>query len=81
MVSNLQVLNKMARFDEETNGTFTQTWFSREGMADDIVYFPSSTYGIDANRTFEWVFYQLYLVYNHSYDIMELYSCKKSVAF
>ncbi|XP_046661974.1 CD109 antigen isoform X3 [Homalodisca vitripennis] len=49
-----RVLNRMARFDEETNGTFTQMWFSREGMADDIVYFPSSTYGIDANRTFEY---------------------------
>ena len=44
----------MASFDEETNGTYSQTWYSHEGDPEDFVYFPSSTYGIDANRTFEY---------------------------
>jgi hypothetical protein len=43
----------MGTFDEQTNGTFIHKWFSHEGNPDEIVYFPSSTYGIDANRTFE----------------------------
>lgn len=43
----------MSYFDESTNGTFAYTWRSHFGDADDLVYFPSSTFGIDANRTFE----------------------------
>lgn len=43
----------MSRFDEDTNGTFIHTWTSHEGDPDQLVFFPSSTYGIDANRTFE----------------------------
>ncbi|XP_049876767.1 CD109 antigen [Pectinophora gossypiella] len=49
-----KVISKMAHFDESTNGTFAYTWRSHFGDADDLVYFPSSTYGIDANRTFEY---------------------------
>ncbi|CAH0401467.1 unnamed protein product [Chilo suppressalis] len=49
-----KVISKMSRFDESTNGTFSYTWRSHFGDADDLVYFPSSTYGIDANRTFEY---------------------------
>ncbi|XP_069675686.1 CD109 antigen isoform X2 [Periplaneta americana] len=49
-----KVITKMAAFDEETNGTFIHKWFSHEGNPDEIVYFPSSTYGIDANRTFAY---------------------------
>ena len=45
----------MARFDEETNGTFLHSWLSHEGNPDENVYFPSNTFGIDANRTFEYV--------------------------
>lgn len=47
-----KVLQKMAIFDEETNGTYSQVWHSHEGDPEELVYFPSSTYGIDANRTF-----------------------------
>lgn len=47
----------MASFDEETNGTYSATWYSHEGDPEDFVYFPSSTYGIDANRTFEYVIF------------------------
>ncbi|XP_026320677.1 uncharacterized protein LOC113230803 [Hyposmocoma kahamanoa] len=50
-----KVISKMAHFDESTNGTFAYTWRSHFGDADDLVYFPSSTFGIDANRTFEFV--------------------------
>ncbi|KAK4884325.1 hypothetical protein RN001_000596 [Aquatica leii] len=50
-----KVLTKMASFDEQTNGTNKHTWISHEGNPDDLVYFPSSTFGIDANRTFEYV--------------------------
>lgn len=45
----------MASFDEHTNGTLTHTWTSHEGNPDELVYFPSSTFGVDANRTFEYV--------------------------
>lgn len=50
-----KVITKMATFDEQTNGTLTQTWSSHEGDPDELVYFPSSTFGIDPNRTFEFV--------------------------
>lgn len=45
----------MSHFDEETNGTFLHSWRSHEGNPDENVYFPSSTFGVDANRTFEYV--------------------------
>lgn len=44
----------MDAFDETLNGTHTHYWTSREGDADTIVSYPASTYGIDANRTFEF---------------------------
>lgn len=50
-----KVITKMSTFDEQTNGTHKHTWFSHEGIPDELVYFPSSSYGIDANRTFEYV--------------------------
>lgn len=49
-----KVISKMSKFDEQTNGTYQHTWFSHEGNPDELVYFPSSTFGIDANRTFEY---------------------------
>lgn len=49
-----KVITKMSTFDEQTNGTFKHTWYSHEGNPDELVYFPSSTFGIDANRTFEF---------------------------
>lgn len=49
----------MSHFDESTNGTFAYTWRSHFGDADDLVYFPSSTFGIDANRTFELVYFYI----------------------
>ncbi|XP_014471965.1 PREDICTED: CD109 antigen [Dinoponera quadriceps] len=49
------VITKMAHFDEETNGTHLHTWQYHDGDPDEIVYFPSSTFGIDVNRTFEFI--------------------------
>lgn len=49
-----KVISKMSTFDEQTNGTLKHTWYSHEGNPDELVYYPSSTFGIDANRTFEY---------------------------
>ncbi|CAG9856305.1 unnamed protein product [Phyllotreta striolata] len=49
-----KVISKMSTFDEATNGTHKHLWFSHEGYPDEIVHFPSNTFGIDANRTFEF---------------------------
>ncbi|KAG7207858.1 hypothetical protein KM043_009457 [Ampulex compressa] len=54
-LSYANVIKKMAHFDEETNGTHAHTWLFHDGDPDEIVYFPSSTFGIDANRTFEYI--------------------------
>lgn len=66
-----KVIKKMASFDENTNGTLEQTWVSHEGNPDELVYFPSSTFGIDANRTFEFaglvVFSDIEVPRLHSY--------------
>lgn len=48
------VITKMSTFDEQTNGTHKQTWYSHEGNPDQLVYYPSASFGIDANRTFEY---------------------------
>lgn len=49
------IISQMSKFDEETNGTFAHRWYSHEGNPDELLYYPSSTFGIDANRTFEYV--------------------------
>ncbi|CAO1404502.1 unnamed protein product [Diamesa hyperborea] len=54
-LSYAKIITKMSAFDEETNGTFAHRWYSHEGNPDELVYYPSSTFGIDANRTFEYV--------------------------
>ncbi|KAK2723405.1 hypothetical protein QYM36_001916, partial [Artemia franciscana] len=53
-LSYSDVVRKMATFDKDFNGTHSFSWISREGYADDLLFFPSSTYGIDANRTFQF---------------------------
>ncbi|XP_023235311.1 CD109 antigen-like [Centruroides sculpturatus] len=50
----VNVLEKMNSFDVDINGTHSFTWYSQEGKPTEIAYFPSSTYGIDTNRTFEY---------------------------
>jgi len=54
-LSYANVITKMAHFDEETNGTHSHAWQYHDGDPDDIVYFPSSTFGVDANRTFDYI--------------------------
>ncbi|XP_037909514.1 CD109 antigen [Hermetia illucens] len=49
-----KVITKMSNFDEATNGTHKHVWYSHEGDPDQLVYYPASTFGIDANRTFEY---------------------------
>lgn len=53
-LSYAEVITKMTTFDETLNGTLTHFWTSREGDAETIVNYPASTFGIDANRTFEY---------------------------
>lgn len=53
-ISYSEVLRKMNSFDNVINGTLTQEWFSRDGNVYSYVCFPSSTYGLDSNRTFEF---------------------------
>ncbi|KAK0087516.1 hypothetical protein PV326_005160 [Microctonus aethiopoides] len=50
-----EVISKMAYFGEETNGTHSHSWLHHNGDPDDVIHMPSSTYGIDVNRTFEFV--------------------------
>lgn len=45
----------MIKFDEDSNGTLTHKFISREGLPDEIFYFPAHSFGIDVNRTFEYV--------------------------
>lgn len=49
-----KVISKMSSFDEQTNGTHKHLWLSHEGDPDELVYFASNTFGIDANRTFDY---------------------------
>lgn len=56
-MNHADVLRKMNTFEHTSetasNGTLTHIWVSREGRTDRFLHFPSPTYGIDANRTFE----------------------------
>ncbi|XP_015109945.1 CD109 antigen [Diachasma alloeum] len=49
------VISKMSHFDEDTNGTHSHSWVFHDGDPDEVVHFPSSTFGIDVNRTFEYI--------------------------
>lgn len=52
-INHADVLKKMSTFDQNANGTLTHVWISKEGRTDRFLHFPSPTYGIDTNRTFE----------------------------
>ncbi|RWS18059.1 CD109 antigen-like protein [Dinothrombium tinctorium] len=53
-INNADVLRKMNSFDLQSNATLTHVWISKEGRIDQFLHFPSPTYGIDANKTFEY---------------------------
>lgn len=59
-INHADVLKKMSTFDQQSNGTLTHAWTSREGGLNRFIHFPSPSYGIDANRTFE-----VTAVFNH----------------
>lgn len=54
-INHADVLKKMSTFDDSNgqNGTVTHVWVSRDGALDQFLHFPSPSYGVDANRTFE----------------------------
>ncbi|CAD6233371.1 GSCOCT00007160001.2-RA-CDS [Cotesia congregata] len=49
------VISKMSYFGEDTNGTHTHSWVFHSGDPDEAVFFPSSSFGIDVNRTFDYI--------------------------
>ncbi|KAI1297211.1 Antigen -like protein [Halotydeus destructor] len=53
-INHADVLKKMSTFDQQSNGTLTHVWVSRDGEVDQFLHFASPTFGIDANRTFEY---------------------------
>ncbi|KAG8180373.1 hypothetical protein JTE90_025423 [Oedothorax gibbosus] len=53
-MSPTEVLEKMNTFNEEGNGTLCFSWKSREGSSNQFVHYPSSTYGLDAEKIFEF---------------------------
>jgi CD109 antigen len=55
-LSYADVLRKMSTFEQSVtarNGTLNHVWLSRDGKIDRFLHFPSPSYGIDANKTFE----------------------------
>lgn len=53
-LSYAKIISAMATFDEQTNGTLKHVFHSHEGTPDELIFYPASTFGIDANRTFEY---------------------------
>jgi len=48
----LQMIRELSSYDSHVNSSFEFAWKLREEQ-EDLVFFPSPTYGIDANTTFE----------------------------
>ncbi|KAF7989441.1 hypothetical protein HCN44_008115 [Aphidius gifuensis] len=72
------VIKKMAYFGEETNGTHSHSWLFHGGDPDEVVYFPSSTFGIDVNRTFEYIGL---VVFTDAYIHRKPDYCNKTLGF
>ncbi|KAK7573777.1 hypothetical protein V9T40_010968 [Parthenolecanium corni] len=49
-----RVLSKMDQYDSSGNKSLLHTWLSHAGDPDDVVHVASSSYGIDANQTFDF---------------------------
>lgn len=47
------VIRKMNTFDSNPNVSLTHLWISRENGLEKFLHFPSPTFGVDSNRTFE----------------------------
>ena len=48
---NLQITTELETYDSHANGSFSHTWYHGDGLPQKV-YFPSPTFGLDANRTF-----------------------------
>jgi len=73
-----KIITSMSTFDEQTNGTFKHIWHQHSGNPDELVCFPASSFGIDANRTFEHVGL---VVFTDGY-VPRLYSnCNRTLGF
>ena len=76
-MNQADVLRKMNTFEHtsetSSNGTLTHIWVSREGRTDRFLHFPSPTYGIDANRTFEVKYFFIILSSDYLFDIHKSY--------
>ncbi|KAM8717393.1 hypothetical protein ACLKA7_004140 [Drosophila subpalustris] len=73
-----KIITKMSNFDEQTNGTYKHIWYSHEGNPDELVYFPASSFGIDANRTFE---YSGLIVFTDGYVPRRQDSCNRTLGY
>ncbi|XP_030384832.1 CD109 antigen [Scaptodrosophila lebanonensis] len=73
-----KIITKMSNFDEQTNGTYKHIWYSHEGNPDQLVYFPASSFGIDANRTFE---YSGLIVFTDGYVPRRYENCNRTLGF
>ncbi|XP_002027253.2 CD109 antigen [Drosophila persimilis] len=73
-----KIITKMSNFDEQTNGTYKHIWYSHEGNPDELVYFPASSFGIDANRTFE---YSGLIVFTDGYVPRRQDTCNRTLGY
>ncbi|XP_016968593.1 CD109 antigen [Drosophila biarmipes] len=73
-----KIITKMSNFDEQTNGTYKHIWYSHEGNPDELVYFPASSFGVDANRTFE---YSGLIVFTDGYVPRRQDTCNRTLGF
>ncbi|XP_037927862.1 CD109 antigen [Teleopsis dalmanni] len=73
-----KIITKMSSFDEQTNGTYKHIWHSHAGIPDELVYFPASSFGIDANRTFE---YSGLIVFTDGYVPRRYDSCNRTLGY
>ncbi|XP_002065192.4 CD109 antigen [Drosophila willistoni] len=73
-----KIITKMSNFDEQTNGTYKHIWYSHEGNPDELVYFPASSFGVDANRTFE---YSGLIVFTDGYVPRRQDTCNRTLGY
>lgn len=73
-----KIVTKMSSFDEQTNGTYKHVWHTHAGTPDELVYFPASSFGIDANRTFA---YSGLIVFTDGYVPRRFDICNRTLGY
>uniref|UniRef100_A0A1A9WXK7 Thioester-containing protein 6 n=1 Tax=Glossina brevipalpis TaxID=37001 RepID=A0A1A9WXK7_9MUSC len=73
-----KIITKMTNFDEQTNGTYKHIWNSHAGNPDELIYFPASSFGVDANRTFE---YSGLIVFTDGYVPRRGENCNRTLGY